>query len=159
MKQPVIVPTTVFRETPAVSFYDSTILGSNGCDVVRHGPNASSPPMDGEYKTFYVHKYQIDYNLCVYGSRVFEIIYDGWDDPYHIVHLNQGVGSIEIPVGGYHRSISGADGSVLINQPIRKPGFSVDTEFIPVSSKDDDYLDYILNCVKPIVWKDGKRVN
>lgn len=159
MKEPLIVPTTVFRETPEVSFYDSTILNSNGCDVVRHGASATSPPMDGEYKQFYVHKYQIDYNLCVGGTRVFELIYDGWDEPYHKVRLEPGVGSVEIPVGAFHRSISGPDGSILINQPIRFPGFSVDTEFIPVSERDNEYIKHVLATVTPVIWDHGRRIN
>ena len=149
--KPTVIPTHIFRETPAVDFYDATIDESNGCDVVRHGPQAVSPPYDEHGKQqFYVHNHQIDNNLCVFGQREFHLIYEKWDDPYHIVHLDAGSGSLTIPIGCYHRSVSGSNGSVLINQSIRDPLFSFETEFVPVSTSTNEYLNDIVTNCKPI---------
>ena len=40
------VPIHVFRETPAVTFFDASVEGSNGTDVVAHHGAAISPPDD-----------------------------------------------------------------------------------------------------------------
>ena len=37
-------PTTIFRETPKVTFFDAGIESTNGCDVVMHSGDAISPP-------------------------------------------------------------------------------------------------------------------
>ena len=37
-------PTTIFRETPKVTFFDAGLEASNGCDVVIHSEEAVSPP-------------------------------------------------------------------------------------------------------------------
>ena len=34
-------PTTIFRETPKVTFFDAGIESTNGCDVVIHSGEAS----------------------------------------------------------------------------------------------------------------------
>jgi hypothetical protein len=146
-----IIPTTVFRETKAVSFYDCTIGGTSGCDVVRHGPYAFSPPTDDGFEQFYVHYEQIDNNLCVAGTRSFYLIDKKAEHPYHVVTLSPSVGSLCIPKGVYHRSNSHRDGSILINQSERTPDFDVNKEFIPVSTKDDDELRYIIKNVEPII--------
>ena len=59
------VPTHVFRETPQVSFFDAGVKGSNGSDVVIHHGNAISPPDDGDFEQYYVHRHQIDHNLVI----------------------------------------------------------------------------------------------
>ena len=147
-----IIPTTVFRETQDVSFYDCTIVGTSGCDVVRHGAFAHSPPIDDNiFPQFYIHSQQVDNNLCVYGDRIFYLIDKKSDNPYHIVTLSPSVGSLRIPKGVYHRSVSLSGGSVLINQSERDSDFDVTKEFIPVSSKFDTELWYIIINVKPIV--------
>ena len=148
-----LVPITIFRNTPDVFFYDATITGTNGCDVVTHGPMAISPPNDEEFPTFYVHYDQVDHNLCVHGLRRFELINKSWSNPYHIIMLNARCGSLRIPVGTYHRSISGNNGSVLINQPYRTDKFDVSKEFIPVSTRDDKELYEIITTVEPIIHK------
>ena len=38
------MPTTIFRETPKVTFFDAGIDSSNGSDVVIHSGEAISPP-------------------------------------------------------------------------------------------------------------------
>jgi hypothetical protein len=147
-----IIPTTIFRETDAVSFYDCTIKNTNGCDVVRHGPAAYSPPLYFPgYPQFYVHYEQVDNNLCVYGTRVFYLVDKQCENPYHIVTLSSKVGSLRIPKGVYHRSNSMQEGSVLINQSERTENFDVTKEFIPVCVLDDPELMHIVTNVKPIV--------
>ena len=41
------------------------------------------------------------------------------------------MGALEIPVGTYHRSISGKEGSIVLNQPKRDKFFDPAKEFIP----------------------------
>lgn len=151
LSKPNVIPTKIFRETKAVSFYDATIDTTNGCDVVRHGPGAVSPPLDDKGNVqFYVHRHQVDNNLCVYGQREFHLIYDLWENPYHIVHLDEGSGSLTIPIGCYHRSISGPNGSVLINQSVRDDQFSFETEFVPASAGVNKSLNDIVTKCEPI---------
>ncbi|AEC53154.1 hypothetical protein SCRM01_208 [Synechococcus phage S-CRM01] len=146
-----IVPTTIFRETESVSFYDCTVPNTNGCDVVRHGAFASSPPFDGPFPQFYVHSEQVDNNLCVSGFRIFYLIDIYGENPYHIVTLSPSVGSLRIPKGVYHRSISLEEGSVLINQSERTPEFDVTKEFVPVSTGSNLLLYDIIDRYEPII--------
>ena len=73
------VPIRVFRETPKVSFFDAGVMGSNGTDVVIHYKNAISPPDDGNFEQYYIHKHQIDHNLVIEGRRKFTLINPKWD--------------------------------------------------------------------------------
>ena len=57
------------------------------------------------------------------GTRTFELVNVDWKFPYHIVHLNRQIGALIIPARTYHRSISGEDGSIVINQAIRDDEF------------------------------------
>ena len=41
------------------------------------------------------------------------------------------MGALEIPIGTYHRSISGKEGSIVLNQPIRDNFFDYAKEFVP----------------------------
>mgnify|MGYP004141953671 FL=1 len=41
------------------------------------------------------------------------------------------MGALEIPIGTYHRSISGKEGSIVLNQPIRDKFFDPTKEFTP----------------------------
>ena len=41
------------------------------------------------------------------------------------------MGALEIPIGTYHRSISGKEGSIVLNQPKRDKFFDHAKEFIP----------------------------
>jgi hypothetical protein len=41
------------------------------------------------------------------------------------------MGALEIPLGTYHRSISGKEGSIVLNQPKRDIFFDAAKEFIP----------------------------
>jgi len=79
------VPIRVFRETPQVSFFDASVNGSNGADVVIHHKNAKSPPDDGNFEQYYIHYHQVDHNLVIEGSRKFTLINPRWDEPHHVI--------------------------------------------------------------------------
>ena len=142
----------VFRETESVVFYDISVEESNAQDLVVHTGAAISPPDDiVGAKQFYIHYHQTDHNRVLSGLRTFEIINPSWRYPYHIVHLNRSSGALVIPIGTYHRSISGEEGSIVINQAIRDDEFNPETEFIPVSAAQDPELYRILAHEKPVV--------
>ena len=124
-------PVNIFRETPKVTFFDAGINKSNGSDVVIHSGKAISPPDDFKDEQYYVHNHQIDHNLVITGERKFVLINPLWDEPHHVIYLNRKMGALEIPIGTYHRSISGTEGSVVLNQPIRDKFFDPTKEFIP----------------------------
>ena len=124
-------PTTIFRETPKVTFFDAGIELTNGCDVVMHSGEAISPPDEFEHEKYYVHNHQIDHNLVITGERKFILINPTWDEPHHVIFLKRSMGALEIPIGTYHRSISGKAGSIVLNQPIRDKFFDSAKEFIP----------------------------
>ncbi len=125
------MPTTIFRETPKVTFFDAGLEESNGCDVVIHSEEAVSPPNDFKDEQYYVHEHQTDHNLVITGERKFILINPSWDEPHHIIYLKRTMGALEIPIGTYHRSISGKEGSIVLNQPTRDESFDPSKEFIP----------------------------
>ena len=125
------LPTTIFRETHKVTFFDAGIDSTNGCDVVIHSGEAISPPDKLKDEQYYVHNHQIDHNLVIAGERTFVLINPLWDEPHHVIYLNRSMGALEIPVGTYHRSISGKKGSIVLNQPTRDKFFDPAKEFIP----------------------------
>ena len=124
-------PTTIFRETPKVTFFDAGIESTNGCDVVMHSGEAISPPDEFEHEQYYVHNHQIDHNLVITGERKFILINPTWDEPHHVIYLKRSMGALEIPIGTYHRSISGKKGSIVLNQTKRDKFFNPAKEFIP----------------------------
>ena len=147
----------VFRETEDVIFYDISVEESNASDLVIHSGPAMSPPNDSVgAKQFYIHSFQDDYNRVVSGERTFELVKYNWKYPYHIVNLNVHNGALLIPRGTYHRSVSGKDGSIVINQAKRYDGFSAETEFIPVSCATNKKLYDALVKEKPVIHKFGE---
>ena len=124
-------PINIFRETTKVTFFDAGIDTSNGSDVVIHSGEAISPPDDFKDEQYYVHNNQIDYNLVITGERKFVLINPAWDEPHHVIFLNRSMGALEIPIGTFHRSISGKEGSIVLNQPKRDKFFDPAREFIP----------------------------
>ena len=156
------VPTNVFRETPQVTFFDAGVKGSNGSDVVIHHGSALSPPNDDDFEQYYVHHHQIDHNLVLDGSRTFTLLNPEWDEPHHVIYLNQKMGALQIPIGTYHRSVSGPDGSMVLNQAVRDSNFDASKEFIPVSLRDRADLRKA-KAVDPVywIWEGGqiKRTN
>ena len=147
----------VFRETESVVFYDISVEESNAQDLVVHTGAAISPPDDiVGAKQFYIHYHQTDHNRVLSGLRTFEIINPSWRYPYHIVNLNRSSGALVIPIGTYHRSISGEEGSIVINQAIRDDEFNPETELIPVSAAQDPELYSILAHEKPVIHTLGE---
>jgi len=147
----------VFRETEDVIFYDITVEESNASDLVVHTGTAVSPPNDNVgAKQFYIHSFQDDYNRVVSGERTFELVNYDWKYPYHIVNLNVHNGALLIPRGTYHRSVSGKDGSIVINQAKRYEGFDATSEFIPVSCATNKKLYDALVKEKPVIHKFGE---
>ena len=146
----------IFRETPSVTFFDAGIAGSNGTDVVAHHGAATSPPDDEDFEQFYVHQHQIDHNLVLEGQRVFTLLNPLWDKPHHVVYLVRAMGALQIPTGTFHRSVSGDEGSMVLNQSIRDRDFNFRTEFNPVSLRDRSDLREAHAC-EPWIWswRDG----
>ena len=147
----------VFRETDDVIFYDITVEESNASDLVVHdGPAVSPPPDCVGGKQFYIHSFQDDYNRVVSGERTFELVNYSWKCPYHIIHLNRQSGALFIPRGTFHRSVSGEDGSIVINQAKRYDGFDPSAEFYPVSCATNIELYNVLTREKPVIHKLGE---
>ena len=143
-------PTTIFRETEKVTFFDAGLNESNGCDIVIHSEKAISPPDDLKEEQYYVHYHQIDHNLVISGERKFILINPKWDEPHHIIYLNRSMGSLEIPLETYHRSISGKIGSIVLNQPTRDKFFDHKREFRPQKLKNKNLLH--ARQTKPVYW-------
>tara|TARA_B100001250_G_C19737594_1_gene761508 strand:+ start:477 stop:974 length:498 start_codon:yes stop_codon:yes gene_type:complete len=150
------VPVNIFRETPEVTFLDASIKGSNGSDVVIHRGGATSPPDLNGFEQYYVHYHQIDNNFVLEGDRTFTLLNPLWDEPHQIVYLHRFMGALQIPIGTFHRSISGKEGSIVINQAIRDGQFEPNTEFNPISIKNRSDLQKAKS-IEPIIWlwKDG----
>jgi len=151
------VPITIFRETPQVTFLDASIKGSNGSDVVIHRGGATSPPNLNGFEQYYVHHHQIDNNLVLEGDRTFTLLNPIWDEPHHIIYLNRLMGALQIPIGTFHKSVSGRNGSIVINQAIRDERFESSSEFDPISINNREDLEKAKS-VDPIIWfwKDGE---
>ena len=147
----------VFRETDDVIFYDITVEESNASDLVVHdGPAVSPPPDCVGGKQFYIHSFQDDYNRVVSGERTFELVNYDWKCPYHIIHLNRQSGALFIPRGTFHRSTSGQNGSIVINQAHRYDGVDASAEFYPVSTAENRELYNILRNEKPVIHSPGE---
>ena len=147
----------VFRETQDVVFYDISVDESNAADLVVHEGTAVSPPNDSVgAKQFYVHYHQVDHNRVLRGERTFELINRDWKNQYHIVHLNRHSGALVIPRNTFHRSVSGKDGSIVINQATRYDGFDPHAEFYPVSTAENRDLYNILRNVVPVIHTPGE---
>ena len=67
------------------------------------------------------------------------------------------MGALQIPIGTFHRSISGENGSIVINQAIRDKQFESNIEFNPISIENRIDLQKA-KCKEPIIWlwKDGE---
>ncbi len=124
-------PKTIFRETPKVTFFDADIGLTNGCDLVIHSGEAISPTDEFRDEQYYVHNHQIDHNLVITAEQKFILINPTWNAPHHMIYLNRSMGAMEIPIGTYHRSISGKEGSIVLNQTIKDKFFDSKKEFLP----------------------------
>ena len=145
------VPVNIFRETPEVTFLDASVEDSNGSDVVIHRGGATSPPDLNGFEQYYVHHHQIDNNLVLEGDRTFTLLNPLWDEPHHIVYLRRCMGALTIPIGTFHRSISGKNGSIVINQAIRDTKFEPSQEFDPISIEKRQVLQKAKS-IEPIIW-------
>ena len=67
------------------------------------------------------------------------------------MNLDRSHGALFIPRGTFHRSVSGPDGSIIINQAHRYAGFDSNTEFIPISAAENEKLYKILKNEKPVI--------
>ena len=71
------------------------------------------------------------------------------------------MGALKIPIGTYHRSESGHECSIVLNQATRDSDFDPKKEFLPVSLKSNKELRNASE-VKPVywIWKDNtiKRI-
>ncbi len=134
------IPTNVFRETPQVKFFDAGIKESNGSDVVIHHVSAVSPPNDENFEQYYDHHHQIDQNLVLQGTRAFTLLNPEWDEPHHVIYLNQRMGALQIPAGTFHQSASGLEGSIVLNQAVRESNFGPRKEFTPISLRNREDL-------------------
>lgn len=150
------IPIHIFRETPAVTFFDAGVPGSNGTDVVAHHGAAISPPDADGSEQYYVHRHQVDHNLVLEGKRRFTLLNPNWDHPHHVIELVRAMGALQIPIGTFHRSVSNDVGSMVLNQSHRDPEFDFRTEFIPVRLNDHPDLQQA-KAIDPWVWswKDG----
>ncbi len=145
------VPINIFRETPEVTFLDASVKDSNGSDVVIHREVETSPTDLNVFEQYYVHHHQIDNNLVLEGDRTFTLLNPLWDEPHHIVYLHRFMGALQIPIGTFHRSISGKNGSIVINQAIRDKQFEASREFNPISIKNRIDLQKAKS-TEPIIW-------
>ena len=50
------------------------------------------------------------------------------------------MGALQIPIGTYHRSQSGKEGSIVLNQATRDENFDPKKEFLPVSLRSNKQL-------------------
>jgi len=131
MSEIILTPERTFRRTPGVHFADIGVPGSNGIDLVEHsGPSVSPPDRDGR-PTWYVHAHQVDNNRVIHGQRLFELFNPSWIDKHWLVFLTEDSGALQIPVGCFHRSYSGKDGSLLLNHAIRDDEYDESREFHP----------------------------
>ena len=60
-------------------------------------------------------------------------------------------GALIIPAKTWHRSVSGDEGSIVINQAKRYDGFNSKHEFKPVSCAENSLLYKILLHEKPVI--------
>ena len=74
------------------------------------------------------------------GSRKFTLINPKWDEPHYVIFLNRSMGALQIPIGTYHRSESGEEGSIVLNQANRDDVFDQKKEFSPVSLRSNRQL-------------------
>ncbi len=104
-----------------------------------------------------MHHHQVDHNLVIAGNRNFTLLNPEWEEPHHVICLNQKMGVLQIPIGTYHRSVSGSEGSIVLNQSIRDSDFDPTKEFKPVGLRHQADLQKAKE-TDPVfwIWEDGK---
>ena len=73
------------------------------------------------------------------GSRKFTLLNPAWDEPHHMIFLNRAMGALQIPNGTYHRSESGKEGSIVLNQETRDKSFDQTKELREARQADPIY--------------------
>jgi len=132
-----LIPYQKFRDTPSVRFFDITIADSNARDLVFHEGPAISPNNSPEgHWQFYLHPNQQDNLLALSGGRTFYLVNFSWDCPFHIVRLEANGDILRLPPGTFHRSVSDAEGSLVLNQAVRTAAATVESEFRVYNSGD-----------------------
>ena len=61
------------------------------------------------------------------------------------------MGSLQIPIGTFHRSISNHEGSIILNQADRDEKFNPRNEFTPLSSRETKDLQKA-QAENPVYW-------
>ena len=133
--------------------YNFHLIQSNFKFFDLHIKERGINKVDGILADLGVSSHQIDNNRVISGSRTFELINFDWDRPYQIIELNRDSGALKIPLNTYHRSVSGEQGSIVINQAQRDDLFETNKEFRPVSVVKNEKLNNILKTIKPIIYK------
>ena len=98
-----------------------------------------------------MHHHQVDHNLVLEGNRIFTLLNPEWEEPHHVIYLHQKMGALQIPIGTYHRSISGSEGSIVLNQAVRDSDFDPTKEFKPVSLRYRADLQKA-KAADPVIW-------
>jgi len=138
-----IVQLKEFRKTANVSFdslESNEIPHINGIDRVLHAPNAQSPgKLPACDAPWYMHLYQEDNLMVLYGTRFVEIYSPEYGkieqftvSPNKIIHgekVYDYAAMLVWPCGVFHRIVSGEEGSASVNFAVRFNGFDIDTNF------------------------------
>lgn len=139
-----ILPLKVFRKTRKVTFDFVPIdlfPRIDAIDRVIHESNATSPaPVGSVERPWYMHPYQEDNLIVLYGTRHVEIytpqhgrIEKFTVTPHEIFRDNKvihiGGAMMGWPTGVFHRIQSGSEGSASLNLAIHYEGFDIRTNF------------------------------
>ena len=95
------------------------------------------------------HRVQGVRNICVIDHIIYQL--------YHVIFLNRAMGALQIPIGTYHRSESGEEGSIVLNQATRDDMFDQRKEFSPVSLRSNKLLRKARQAL-PVywIWEEGR---
>lgn len=139
-----ILPLKVFRKTRKVTFDFVPIdllPGIDAMDRVIHEGNAVSPgPVDPIERPWYMHPYQDDNLIVLFGTRHMEIYtpehgrIEQFTATPHEVRKNgqviyDGGAVLSWPRNVFHRIQSGSEGSAAINLAVHYEGFDIRTNF------------------------------
>ena len=97
---------------------------------------------------------RIDYSNYKYNCKMKG---NNKSDSLAVIYLNQKMGALQIPKGTFHRSMSGEEGSIVLNQAVRDRNFDPKKEFIPISLRNREDLRKA-KAADPVcwVWDDGR---
>jgi len=139
-----IFPMRVFRKTKNVTFDFvpiDLIPRIDAIDRVLHESNATSPgPVGSIERPWYMHPYQDDNLIVLYGTRYVEIYTKDHGrierftvTPQEIIkdgkQIYKGGAMLVWPCRVFHRIISGEKGSASLNLAVHYQGFDIRTNF------------------------------